>query len=344
MGLFAKLKAWWRARPTTTTPPAAVPVTSRQQPTPAPEPPTGVPLPPATGTPATNVHVTVYFYVRDHTRDLRPPLQLSGHTGAPLPLVPPVIEGFALAEVVGFTTTFPVANQSIFCLYRPCVAAPVLVYHRDTHGRLLTPPVILAGALHAHFIPTPLAELADHLMTPPLAGRFTTVTQTRTLRYDLDPLVPSQAPEAAYVELLAAKAAYAQPDLTAPLATPLPAGSYWRVFALARDQDGTVWLNIGGSQWLTAAQTRPQAHDPFRLPPAPLRLPDAAFAYTMTPTTRQATVTATVSQWTAPYGTVEPGPVSAGTLVQLTHTAIASNGSRWVRLASGLYIQAEYLD
>ncbi|WP_125702806.1 MucBP domain-containing protein [Lacticaseibacillus daqingensis] len=291
--------------------------------------------------------MTVVYYAQDQTRDLKPPLQLTGHPGAALTLVPPIIEGHELVAVVGYLSTFPATNQTVICRYQPRVAAPVLVYHRDTHGRLLAPPALLVGKLHAHFTPAPLPALIEQLTATPALGQFTELSQRITFTYTVDPLTHGKPPTAAYIELLTTKAAFAQPNLTTPLTTALPAHTIWRVFDLARTPDGTVWLNIGGSQWLTAQDTRPQAHGPFQLPAAPLRLPAANIAYTMQATRYSATVAggaAGVTQWQAPYEAPLDERLETGTQVFVTHTATTRTGSTWARLANGHYVLVQYLN
>ncbi|WP_225046959.1 MucBP domain-containing protein [Lacticaseibacillus kribbianus] len=357
MGLFAKLRAWLRPQPVKA--PTQAPrfdPTEHKQPErrtvrPA-DPAVAVPAtvtprePAVTGPTAPRVRVSVRFCTRAG-QPLQAPLSLAGPIGGPLGVSVPLIEGYVLTEIVGFTATFPDAPRTITYLYEPRVAAPVLVYHRESGGRLLAPPEVLIGKLNADFTARALPELADHADQAEQTGHFAVTSQRLTFTYNLARLTPGTPPAAAFVELLAAKATFAAPDFNQPLATDLPAHTFWRVFALAREHSGQVWLNIGGAQWLTAEDTRPQSADPFRLAASAAPEPDARFAFTTTPDRRAATIVGGangVTQWAEPYGAVLPLRLAPGTRVMVIASVTAENGSAWLRLQDDSYILARYAE
>ncbi|WP_461226350.1 MucBP domain-containing protein [Lacticaseibacillus suihuaensis] len=347
MGLFAKLRAW--LRPTPVLAPTQKPKLPGRQPA-APAPAAPVPprsaVPAVTGPTAARVRLTVRFEDREG-RTLAPPQVLHGASGEPVAIDVPLIPGFVLTGIDGFITQFPAAPHVICYRYLPRVAAPVVVYHRDEGGRLLANPEILIGKLNAVFTTQALPELAAHADVQTQTGHFTETSQKVTFGYDLARLTPGTPPAAAFIELMSAKATFAQPDFNQPLATKLPAHTFWRVFAMARESSGQVWLNIGGAQWLTAADTRPQSANPYRLAQAPVPQPEAKFAYTETTARQGVTITCGphgVTQWLAPYGDVAPLRLSDGDRVMAVASVTAANGSRWLRLQGDLFIQARYAD
>lgn len=314
---------------------------------PSPSPRVANSLPPATGPTSRNVRVAVYYRQRGMQKALYPAQYFHGPTGAKLTFPWPVLPGYELVEITGYVDRFPQTNQVIYLLYEPHLAAPVTVYHRDEHGRLLTAPQLHIGPLNASFTAHALADYplaAGEAVTQ--QGHFTKTAQTVRFRYQLRPELTREAAPATYVELLTAKPAYATPNAPSAYRRTLPLHSFWRVFSIAQSATGEIWLDLGGSLWITADLTMPQDTNPYLPAPATLRLPDPARAVTFTPIQQVAVVDtfSAVSLWTAPYETVKPDRLAAGSTVQLIRLAVVSDGSQWYQLSTGAYVQGMYLD
>lgn len=147
----------------------------------------------------------------------------------------------------------------MYCEYSPQIAGPVIVYHRDTQGRLLEPPEVLTGDINADFEAYALADNVDQVVGDAVqTGQFTGHSQTIRFTYQLNALEAGTPPDQTeYIEVLVPKSVYLDPTATSPLADVLPAHTFWRVYTLMRETvTNQVWLNLGGSQWITADQTQ----------------------------------------------------------------------------------------
>ncbi|WP_407894192.1 MucBP domain-containing protein [Lacticaseibacillus sp. N501-2] len=346
MSLLSRIKAWLQPKPAPR--PTAQTIKRPAANTPPVKPkakPAAAPLPPATGVADSRVHVRVYYQnAVDHTM-LHQPADLMGHPGERLPITWAVIPGFVLTAISGFTQVFPQTSQMILCRYSPRVAAPVMVYHRDQNGRLLQVPEVLTGVVNETFVATPLAEFGDHVVgESKQTGTFSATSQQLQFDYNLTPLERGKAPEEAYIQLKTAKLAYSAPLAGKPLRQALPANTFWRVYALMRDTNThTVWLNVGGAQWITADDTLGQADNPFLPDPTPLALPHTLFTTDEVATNRRGVCIADATRWQAPFGQVCAKRLVEGQSVTITAIAELDNHSKWYRLADNSYVLATFI-
>lgn len=345
MSFLSRIKAWLQPKPAPRQR-AQTPIRPAVS-TPKPEPEVqATPLPPATGVADSRVHVRVYYQnVADHAT-LHQPADLVGHPGERLPITWAVIPGFVLTAISGFTQVFPPTSQVILCTYSARVAAPVMVYHRDQNGHLLQVPEMLSGVVNQSFEATPLAEFVDHVVGPQKhVGTFSAASQRLRFDYNLTPLEAGQAPDDAYIQLKASKLAYPMPLAGAPLHDPLPANTFWRVYAVMRDTNTqTVWLNVGGAQWITADDTVGQAENPFLPDPTPLSLPHTLFESTEVTKTMPGKAIADATLWLSPFGEMCDHRLKEGQTVTITAVADLANHSRWYRLADDTYVLATFVE
>lgn len=297
---------------------------------------------------APRVHLTIHYRLAHSNKELQPATILRGAIGQPVHLNWQPLPGYVMTEISGFTDTFPAQNASIDCIYEARTAAPVIVYHRDAQGHLLVPPEILTGLINAPFEAHALADSSAAVIgSATQSGQFMASSQTIHFSYELNQLQHASAPESVFIELLATKDAYLDPTADQPLPQPLPIYSYWQVFALVREQpNGTVWLNLGGSQWITASQTRAQETNPFLPAPAPLALPHVQYTQTITPLTAQGRSVAGqtgATLWDKPYGRTARRRLHPAETVSITHRIDLDDGTRWYELTSGLYVLATYV-
>ncbi|MFD1393706.1 MucBP domain-containing protein [Lacticaseibacillus jixianensis] len=345
MGLLRTLTEWFKRREK----PAAHPEAPVRPPRPAPRP--AAPRPPAAAAaadlppavvPRRFSRVTVYYRQRGRQKELQPKLVLRGPIGAKLTLAMPAIEGFELFTITNFLDRFPASNTVIYLVYEPHIAAPVTIYHRDEEGRLLAEPTILVGRLNAPFTAQPLTRFKAQAAPLVQTGRFSKASQSRHFTYRLGALQQT-APEAEYVELLAPKPAFSSPMQLLKYDTLLPAGSFWRVFAVAKDQAGQVFLDLGGSQWIAADHAKPQRTNPFLPGPSQLRLTSDAVTFNAQPLQRVGQARAAVTRWAKPYGDAL-APLPAGAKVALLRIVYGTDGSQWYRLADNSYVLASLID
>lgn len=353
MGLLRTLSQWFKRRER----PAAPPRPKRTQ-----QPSVG--RPPAAATAPTKAaesqraelplatvtrrysRVTVYYRQRGQATELRAPQVLRGPIGAKLHLDLPTIEGCELFAITNYLDRFPESNAVIYLIYEPHVAAPVTVYHRDDTGQLLAEPTVLIGRLNAKYTAAPLAKFAAHA-EPRKAqhGRFGKASQVVHFTYHLDATTHREPLKAEYVELQVAKPAFSSPAQQLQYQSLLPAGSFWRVFSIAKDPAGQVFLDLGGSQWITADHATLQRSNPFLPGPSQLRLPHEQVTFNAQPLQRvgQVAAASSVTRWAKPYGDRLPA-LAAGAKVALLRIVYGSDGSQWYRLADESYILASMVD
>ncbi len=345
MSLIARIRAWLRPKPVAKPAVSRPPRRPKPAPTPATNSPSTEPLPPATGAVDSRVHVRVYYQNASTHANLRPPVDLGGTPGDPLPVTWQVLPGYVLVAIRGFTQVFPNGNQTLLCAYSPRVAGPVMVYHRDDTGNLLQVPQVLTGVVNQAFTVKALPEFADHVIGAAVhTGVFSAISQRLRFTYQLSPLEAGQPPADAYIQLRKPKLVYTAPLAGDPLPGRLPANTFWRVFALMRDTNtNTVWLNIGGNQWLTATDTRNRAENPFLPDPTPLPLPHSLFANQETPTKLRGRAIAEATLWTAPFGDMLATRLRENTPVTIIAVAVLDNDSRWYRLSNDAYVLAFFI-
>lgn len=345
MGLFQTISNWFKRRPRPRTSAAK----AHQQPSRKQTGPNSAAtsaLPPATGATSRFTTVTIYYRLRGSNTELRKPSVVRGPIGARLTIAIPQIEGCDLFAVTNYLTRFPASSAVVYLLYEPHIAAPVTVYHRDETGRLLAAPTILVGRLNAAFTATPLPSLKAHAEpSTPQHGRFTQTAQTLHFTYQLGPALTYADPQSAYVELTAPKPAYPAPVQDQQYATCLPAGSFWRVFSLAKNQAGEVFLDLGGSQWITTANTKPQQTNPFLPGPAQLKLTTNLVTFNAQPlqAVGQVNTTGSLTRWSSPYGQ-RLAPLPAGSRVALLKIVYGTDDSTWYKLSDDSYVLASLID
>ncbi|KRM72453.1 MucBP domain-containing protein [Lacticaseibacillus brantae] len=345
MSLLQRLRRWLRPnrdQPVVVHSTAAEPVPHAQ---PKPQPAAPV-APEQTGIAEARASISVYYQDRFTESNLLPPQLFTAEVGAPFELTWHQLPGRLLSEVVGFTDHFINGKQKVILYYEESLAAPVIVYHRDTNHRLIAPPEYLLGNINAAFTAEALPDQRQHVQDKPeQRGIFTDTSQTITFTYELNQLESNPAPTSTYVHLDKAKAVFEQPQAEQPLATLLPAGSVWQVFILARETtNGTMWLNVGGNSWLTASDTTLQDHNPYILPTPSLDQPQLHFESQSSPFAHAAVIdgpSAGTMQWDAPYGQRLTRLANGTKVALLEERAFAT--SLWYQLQSGNWVQAEYL-
>lgn len=299
---------------------------------------------------ASQVHLTIHYRQVGSTIELREPTVLAGAVGDHVTIPWVVIPGYVLTEITGFTAFFPAESGPVYCEYSPQIAGPVIVYHRDTQGRLLEPPEVLTGDINADFEAYALADNVDQVVGDAVqTGQFTGHSQTIRFTYQLNALEAGTPPDQTeYIEVLVPKSVYLDPTATSPLADVLPAHTFWRVYTLMRETvTNQVWLNLGGSQWITADQTQRRHTMAFLHGPDQLALPSLHFAQTNTPMRAVGIATGGsdgVTLWSAPYGHINGTRLGSGSRLKITSKADLDDGSSWYQLKSGDYVMAQYVE
>lgn len=296
-----------------------------------------------------SVQVTVQYVDQATNHALREPDRITGFIGDALSLNWRHFPGRLFTRIENYTDTFTEDQDIITLYYQEVLAAPVSVYHRGSAGRLLAPPELIYGAVDMAFTVSALPEhAADVIGESSQQGVFSTTAQTIHFNYKETGIEHGSLPEAAYVEVLVNKQVFAKARSASALSAYLPEETVWQVFGLVREEvTHQVWLNLGGSQWITATHTRPHKQNPYL--PAPAKLDPPQLGFKVASTTELA-VTGIVDGpstgahiWDTPYGTILNATLTNGVHVTVAARVNVSDGSTWYRLNTNHYIQAMYL-
>ncbi|QMU07317.1 MucBP domain-containing protein [Levilactobacillus suantsaii] len=335
-------------RPTTVPPRQATPVDRPFQPqrptqqlTPTPQPT----VPPVAVNPVTTHEqpnaTLVVRIVDSQNRPLQPALVLTGQRGTAVHLTTPTIPGYTLAKMTGFTQTFLSEYGLMTLTYQRQWGYPVLVYQIDyDSGQLLALPGLFRGLLGAsfHLAVPPVKGYHIFQAQGPQQGTYTDQTQRLLYFYRRDAWQTVQRVHQ-YVTLLSNHAVYALPAGQA-YRYRFPATSLWRIFAIITLTDQTVWYNLGGNQWLNAAETKRRLHWSRHL-----ELP------------RQTKLTGKAVQWSGtvdyvpdhavtfyrdPYGEVA-GQLPDGELLEIRRRVVDDQNLIWYQIGPQAYINARYV-
>ncbi|WP_461219161.1 MucBP domain-containing protein [Lapidilactobacillus salsurivasis] len=315
---------------------------------------------PATGQVTRRQHQDLAVWIRylDSTNhQLAEPRQIWGAFRSELHIPWQTIPGYLLYDIRHYQTQFLLNQAEIDLIYTKQLAAPLMVFHEDEAGQLLVPPLFIHGELNRRYNIEPLAQYRQDFVRVDHdpQGLFGQVVQQLHFQYRLTAgQRPIDLPRDNAVTMRQAKQAYLAPHYGQPLEWPLPAGSTWQIFTTIKNpRDHSIWFNLGGDLWIDSLNTqlRQHPHLPTQAPPTKKSrnlLAAMPFAVmTRDSTVRRGQIKASpsfpISQWTFPYGQVVAQRLADQTEVGIKCLLTLENGSQWVQLDSGYYIEMKYL-
>lgn len=299
--------------------------------------------------PKADVKITIH-YVDSLGRQLLPPVTVSGQYKAQLDIPWQTIPSYVLASIHHFQKIFMPNPNGIYLIYAKQMAAPIVVYHRDTNGQLISPPEFLRGNLNSDYDAQPLLNMHQFVQDvhPKAQGTFSKTAEQIQITYETMQLSPLTLQTDTYVELLAQTRVYSEPDTAHLLAKPLPNQSTWRVYqALKEKTNGRVWLNLGGSIWIIAHNLNVVDHYQPQALPEPTALKLNYQVIYSDETCQNAVVNMPQNQpvtaWDEPYGQPMKSDLHQGEVILVTQMIQLDNNSLWAQLADGQYVEAKYL-
>ncbi|WP_261806355.1 MucBP domain-containing protein [Lapidilactobacillus luobeiensis] len=296
-------------------------------------------------------------YLDSTAHQLAEPRQIWGAFRSELKIPWQTIPGYLLYDIRHYQTQFLLNQTEIDLIYTKQLAAPLMVFHEDETGQLLAPPAFIHGELNRAFAIEPLTRYREDFVRVDHDphGVFGQTVQQLHFHYRLTagqrPLTLTRDNA---VTMRQPKQAYSSPHYGQPLAWPLPAGSTWQIFTTVKNpRDHSVWFNLGGDLWIDSLNTQLQQHPDLPQPASPAKptaqlLASMPFAIlTRDETVRRGQIKASpsfpISQWTFPYGRVITQRLADRTEVGVKCLLTLENGSQWVQLDSGYYIEMKYL-
>lgn len=290
-------------------------------------------------------------YVDSLGRQLLPPVQISGAYQTALSIPWQTIPSYILTSIRHFQKIFIPNPHGIYLVYAKQTSAPIIVYHRDTRGQLLSPPEFLTGDLNSHYQVRPLSGMQQFLQSiqPVTSGTFGKHTTQVNLTYETMQLSPLDVRPNTYVRLLAQTTAFSQPDTAQALAKPLPKASIWRVYQIVKEKtNARVWLNLGGFIWIIAQNVQPVADYRTTLLNAPNTVLKASHDIISDRSINQQAIVKTdtdltVATWQQPYGTKLTFELYPGEVITVLHQLQLDDLSFWAQLDNGAFIESKYL-
>lgn len=295
-----------------------------------------------------SISVTIH-YVDSLGRQLLPSVTVKGPYETTLTIPWETVPSYILVSIHHFQKTFLPNPHGIYLIYAKQTAAPVVVYHRDTQGKLLSPPEFLRGNLNSDYTVKPLSGMQQFTQSiqPISEGTFGKETTQINITYETMQLFPLEIKPHTYVRLLQATTVFSQPDTTQPLEKPLPKQSIWRVYQGMKEKTNQrVWFNLGGFIWIIAQNI--QVVDDYQ--PKLLVPPHTSASLEVKsdlPIQQQAVVHTyrkeALSTWDTPYGQTLDYKLYPEEVVFVTHQLQLADTSLWAQLDNGAFVESKYL-
>ncbi len=307
-----------------------------------------------------DVEITIN-YIDSVGTPLAEPVTLQGHYNDNLDMPWKTIPGYVLSSVQNFQQTFIPNPDGIYLIYFKQMAAPVVVYHRNTNGELISDPQYIYGELNKDYQAKPLAEAERFLVDYPKKskGQFSSQVQEYEFVYNTIPFVKYEIKKDLFVRTNENVDVFEEPGSKNPLQLPLPHDSTWRVYkALKETYSNTIWYNLGGSTWIPSSENissviLKQYSEEKKAIDSPLsaNANNISYIYQIIdsmPINRSAKILyysdQNVTAWETPYGTMDNHRYFGGQEVFVTRLIQLDNNSVWAELKDGYYIESKYLN
>lgn len=300
-------------------------------------------------------------YIDSNGNKLAESTTLTGHYLDNLKMPWKTIPGYVLSSIQNFQQTFIPNSDGIYLIYFTQMAAPVIVYHRNTQGELISDPQYLTGDLNKSYQAEPLPEARNFLVDYPknVTGRFSDKVQEYEFIYDTMQMDDYDIPKNLFIQTNNNVPVYEQPAGQSPLNQPLPYDTTWRVFkAVKENYNEVVWYNLGGDIWVSdQADIKTFTINHFseeqKLLDNPLgaSVDNISFTYSVINSmdiNRPVKIlfydNQDITTWETPYGTIINTRYQGGQAVYVKKLLQLDNNSVWAQLDNGNYIESKYLD
>lgn len=300
-------------------------------------------------------------YIDSNGNKLADSTVLTGHYLDNLTMPWKTIPGYVLSSIKNFQQTFIPNSDGIYLIYFTQIAAPVIIYHRNTMGELIADPQYITGDLNKSYQAKPLPEAQNFLVDIPekVTGRFTDKVQEYEFIYDTMQMADYDIPDNLFIKIKNNVPVYDQPASKSPLSEPLPYDTIWRVFKAVRESyNDAVWYNLGGDIWISNKEDimtliLSQFSEKQKLLNNPLaaNVNNISFTYSVINSMdieRNVQVPfnndQNITMWETPYGKMSEERYHGGQDVYVKKLLQLDNNSVWALLDNGNYIESKYLN
>ncbi|WP_338232143.1 MucBP domain-containing protein [Companilactobacillus muriivasis] len=307
-----------------------------------------------------DVEIEVH-YVDSLGKEISDSTTIKGHYLDKLDIPWKEIPGFVLSSVTNFQQTFIPNSDGIYLVYANQLSAPVIVYHRNTDGKLISDPQYLEGDLNRKFDTQPLEEANHFLVHSPkkAGGQFTSRVQEQEYVYNVLPVKDIKINKNLFIETTNNVRVFSEPLNKVPLEKTLPYGTTWKVYrAVQETYNKTIWYNLGGNTWIPSTesiktriikQTTPRQE--MLNSPLPETASNISYTYSVIDSMeikRSVRVMyykdQYITAWKTPYGDMDNKRFRGGQDVFVKKIVQLDNYSVWAELSDGYYIESKYLN
>jgi len=300
-------------------------------------------------------------YVDSLGKDIIEPVVIKGHYLDKLDIPWQEVPGYVLSSVTNFQQTFIPNSDGIYLVYANQLSAPVIVYHRNTAGNLISDPQYLVGDLNREFDTQPLEEANHFLIHSPQKanGQFTQKVQEQEYVYNVLPIKKFKTNKDLYIKTSNNVNVYNEPLSKTPLDKTLPYGTTWKVYrAVQETYNSTIWYNLGGSTWVPSTEAissqiiKQQLSARQEMLNSPLAETANNISYTYSVIDNMNVNRSVkvlyysdqfITAWKTPYGDMDNQRYRGGQNVFVKKLVQLDNYSVWAELDDGYYIESKYL-
>lgn len=307
-----------------------------------------------------DVEIKVH-YVDSLGKDIVQPAVIKGHYLDKLDIPWQEIPGYVLSSVSNFQQTFIPNSDGIYLVYANQLSAPVIVYHRNTDGNLISDPQYLIGELNRKFDTKPLEEANHFLVHSPskASGQFTQHVQEQEYTYNVLPIREYKVKKDLFVETASNVNVYSEPLSKTPLDKTLPYGTTWKIFrAMQETYNNTIWYNLGGNTWIPSTESittevikQTSSRQEMLNSPLAENVNNISYTYSIIDDmniNRSVRILyyddQYITVWKTPYGDMDNQRYRGGQDVFVKRIVQLDNYSVWAELKDGYYIESKYLN
>ncbi|MQS98552.1 MucBP domain-containing protein [Companilactobacillus halodurans] len=307
-----------------------------------------------------DVEIKVH-YVDSIGKEIIQPTTIKGHYLDKLDIPWKEIPGYILSSVTNFQQTFIPNSDGIYLVYASQLSAPVIVYHRNTEGNLISDPQYLIGDLNRKFDTKPLEEANRFLIHGPKkpTGQFTQQVQEQEYTYNLLPVRNYQISKDLFIQTSNNVRVFDQPLSKKPLEKVLPYGTTWKVYrAVQESYNNIIWYNLGGNTWIPSTENitpkeikKESSRQEMLDSPLAETASNISYTYSVIDSmniNRSVEIMyykdQYITAWQTPYGDMDNQRYRGGEKVLVKKLVQLDNYSVWAELSDGFYIESKYLN
>ncbi|MFD1419313.1 MucBP domain-containing protein [Companilactobacillus keshanensis] len=271
------------------------------------------------------------------------------------------IPGYVLSSIQHFQQSFIPSEEGISLIYAQQIAAPVIVYHRNINGELISNPQYLTGDLNKTYQAQPLDDAAKYLIKNQKSanGTFSNEVKEYEFVYNTASLENVDIPDNLFVQTLSNSNVFEKPNAPYALEKQLPYNTSWHVYkALKETYREIYWYNLGGSTWISSQENIKTLNiknytmtQKMLNTPLASNVDNISFTYQIIDSidiNKKVKILyysdQNITAWETPYGDMNSKHYKGSQQVFVIRLIQLDNQSIWAQIDDGYYIESKYLN